>query len=319
MLLALACAAPVPAPAMPPIAAVDLVEPDPVPPDPFDLWLAADQPVADGFGPPVATAKRCGDGCWVARSGPVVAVAAGTVTEVGEDSLVTEHLFYDDDRRVLALRWSGVRPAVAVGQVVARGDPVGVAVADVRITGPAKVDAFFRAHGRLLVPQDEAVLAIIDRGLHRMRVYADGEAVGTYEVGLGQADGDKEKRGDNRTPRGLYRVVEKSTGPFGGPWADYYGGHWVKLSYPNPWDAARGQDAGLIDAGTRAAIERAFWAGQVPPQGTKLGGGIGLHGWVAEWPDASDRRMSWGCVVLHLSDVATIYDALPMGAMVAIR
>ncbi|MBK7754862.1 MAG: L,D-transpeptidase [Deltaproteobacteria bacterium] len=26
--------------------------------------------------------------------------------------------------------------------------------------------------------------------------------------------------------------------------------------------------------------------------------------------------MSWGCIVLHLSDVAKVYEALPDGAMV---
>ncbi|MEQ1507969.1 MAG: L,D-transpeptidase, partial [Myxococcota bacterium] len=260
----------------------------------FDTWLAAELPVADGFGAPLDRARRCGEGCWrVVAPSEVRAVAAGIVREVGPDVLVTEHLLYDDARRTVSLRWSGLTPAVAVGDVLARGQAVGTG-AEVHLTGIDGIDGFFRSHQRLVVPQDEPVLAIVDRERHQLRLYVDGAAVGTFEVGLGQADGDKEQRGDNKTPRGPYRVVHKSTGPFDGDYADFYGGHWVKLSYPNPWDAARGVDQGWIGPKTRAAIEAAFWANEVPPQNTQLGSGIGLHGWIAEWPDDSDRRMSWG-------------------------
>ena len=37
-----------------------------------------------------------------------------------------------------------------------------------------------------------------------------------------------------------------------------------------------------------------------------------------EWPDEGPRHLSWGCVVLHLSDISNFYDRLPTGAMVVI-
>ena len=77
-------------------------------------------------------------------------------------------------------------------------------------------------------------------------------------------------------------------------------------------------DEGLFDADLQREITRAFWARRTPPQGTKLGGGIGLHGWAYEWADEQPRGMSWGCVVLHLRDVDTIYDTLTEGAMVVL-
>lgn len=315
-------------------------EPAPAPepePDPFDDWLGiGGPPTADGFDPPIANAARCGDGCWrpkdPARSDvAALAVAAGVVRSVDGNTVVTEHRLYDDALRVVAVAVAGVRPSVAVGQVVGRGEAIGALVdgvvgvsADVggEYAGPEGVDPFFASHARLIVPAEEPVLAVVDRSRHQLRLYAHGVAAGsyeTYEIGLGQAEGDKEQRGDNRTPRGLYRVLERSRGPFSGPFADFYGGHWVKLSYPNAWDAARGVEAELITAEVGRAITAASRAGTMPPQKTRLGGGIGLHGWAAEWPDDSDRLMSWGCVVAHLSDVGAIYDGLPIGALVAIR
>ena len=54
------------------------------------------------------------------------------------------------------------------------------------------------------------------------------------------------------------------------------------------------------------------------PQRTKLGGGIGFHGWIKEWDNAGSRHLSWGCVVLHLYDISRLYEQNPEGAMVVI-
>jgi lipoprotein-anchoring transpeptidase ErfK/SrfK len=261
---------------------------------------------------------RCGDGCWASgRAGAVHAVATGVVRSV--DPLRTEHLWYDDqDKRVATFTWEGVTTTLAVGTVVNRGEPLGRAT-QVRLAadvGP--IDPFLAGRPRLPVPQDERVLALVSHDRHQLRLYVDHREVGTFEVGFGQAEGDKELRGDNRTPKGIYHVVYRSRGPFDGDFAAYYGGYWIKLDYPNPWDAARGVDAGLFDADLQRTITRAWWDRRVPPQGTKLGGGIGLHGWAYEWDDTGSRGMSWGCVVMHLRDAATIYDALAEGAMVAL-
>ncbi len=288
-------------------------------PDVFTAWLEAPIPVADGFTVPAG--EPCGDGCWTRPSGtPVLAVAAGVVREATADTLVTEHLWYEDhEKRTATLRWEGITPSVTAGARITRGQPLGTA-ATLRLVAPAlgPIDAFLAGRPRLAVPQSEPVLALVSHDLDQMRIYVDGAAIGTFEVGFGQAEGDKEQRGDNRTPKGMYHVVYRSKGPFDGPFGAYYGGRWIKLGYPNPWDAARGVDAGLVDGATQRAITRAFWARRMPPQGTALGGGIGLHGWAYEWSDEADRGMSWGCVVLHLRDVGTVYDTLREGAMVVL-
>ncbi|MES2644899.1 MAG: L,D-transpeptidase [Myxococcota bacterium] len=303
----------------------------PTPPDPFAEWLAAPIPVADGFDAPVIGWAPCGDGCWSRRApksgtpatpGTVRAVANGIVREVGADTLVTEHLWYDDEvKRTATFRWQGVTSPLAAGATLTRDQPIGTATtvqlsAEAGDIGP--IEPFLAGRPRLPVPQAEPILALVSHTLDQLRLYVGGKEIGTFEVAFGQAEGDKEWRGDNRTPTGIYHVVARSKGPFDGEYGAYYGGYWIKLGYPNAWDAARGVDAGLFDTEVQRAITRAFWDRRTPLQGTKLGGGIGLHGWAHEWSDEGGRGLSWGCVVLHLRDVATIYDALDEGAMVAL-
>ncbi len=116
----------------------------------------------------------------------------------------------------------------------------------------------------------------------------------------------------------MYFVVEKSTGPFGGAVGPYYGGHWTKINYPNRYDARRGVAEGWIDAGTARQIERDWERRRLTVQNTRLGSGIGFHGWAHEWDD-SLGHLSWGCLVTHMRDVEQIYAQLPVGTMVVLR
>ena len=289
-------------------------------PDVFTAWLDAPIPVADGFSSPVSGWEDCGDGCWTrAKPGPVRAIAAGVIRAVDGTTVETEHLWYDDQqKRTATFVWTGVTASVAVGSELTRGQVIGVA-STVRISADVGVvDDFILGRPRLPTPQRERVLALVSHAQKQLRLYANGAVVGTYEVSFGQAEGDKEVRGDNKTPMGVYHVVYKTRGPFDGDYGAYYGGHWIKLGYPNAWDAARGVDAGMFDTDVQRSITRSFWSRTTPLQGTKLGGGIGLHGWAYEWDDAGPRGLSWGCVVLHLADVAKIYDTLEEGAMVVL-
>ena len=178
--------------------------------------------------------------------------------------------------------------------------------------------AFIKSRRRLPVPQGEAALVLVDQRRYRMRLYAGGRAAGEFNISLGQGVGAKEVEGDNKTPKGMYYVVQKHRGEFPGPYGAFYGGHWIKVNYPNRFDAARGRAARLVTPAEEAAISAA-WERRAPtPQTTRLGGGIGFHGWAREWPDAGPRHLSWGCVVLHLSDIRDFYDRVPEGAMVVI-
>jgi hypothetical protein len=178
--------------------------------------------------------------------------------------------------------------------------------------------AFIRSHRKLPVPQGEPALVLVDQGRYRVRLYEGGRAAGEYEVSFGQAAGPKEVEGDNKTPKGIYFVTQKHRGEFPGEYGAFYGGHWVKINYPNRYDAARGRAARLITPAQEAAITAAWERREPTPEVTPLGGGIGFHGWAREWPDDGPRHLSWGCVVLHLSDVSDFYERVPRGAMVVI-
>jgi hypothetical protein len=182
------------------------------------------------------------------------------------------------------------------------------------VLGGAAPDAFAAR-----VDASEATLVLVDAGAFRMRVYARGELAREYEIGLGQAPGPKERRGDLRTPRGTYFVTAKSQGPFTGDYSAYFGGHWIAINYPGPDDARRGVRQGLIDAATAEDIQSRWRARKPTPKTTALGGGIGFHGWAREWSAEEDgRSLSWGCVVLHLADVGDFYARVQVGAKVVI-
>ncbi len=182
----------------------------------------------------------------------------------------------------------------------------------------AEPSAFIRSHRKLPVPQRESALLLVDQQRYKLRLYTGGREAAEYDVSLGQGVGEKRVEGDNKTPKGMYFVIGKHKGEFPGAYGAYYGGHWVKINYPNRFDAARGRAARLITPAEEASINAA-WERRAPTlEKTPLGGGIGFHGWAREWENSGPRHLSWGCVVLHLSDVSAFYERIPTGAMVVI-
>ena len=102
--------------------------------------------------------------------------------------------------------------------------------------------AFIRAHRKLPDPAAEKQLVLVDQARYRMQVRVGGRVTREVEIGLGQASGQKRREGDLRTPKGIYFVVDKQKGNFGGQWGEYYGGYWIKVNYPGPADAAWGAE-----------------------------------------------------------------------------
>lgn len=182
----------------------------------------------------------------------------------------------------------------------------------------AEPTVFINGHRSLPVPQAESTLVLIDQSSYRMRVYQNRQLLGEYQVSFGQGSGPKRVEGDNKTPVGMYFVISKHQGKFAGPYAAYYGGYWLKLNYPNRFDAARGRADGLITPAQETSISDRWEKREPTLEGTHLGGGIGLHGWINEWDNAGLRHLSAGCVVLHLYDISELYDKIGAGTMVVI-
>ncbi|CAH2212176.1 L,D-transpeptidase family protein [Tepidibacter aestuarii] len=127
-----------------------------------------------------------------------------------------------------------------------------------------------------------------------LELYADGQLVDKFNIGLGSAPvGDKNKEGDRKTPVGKYYVCtrnDKSRFTL-----------FLGLSYPNIEDAKRGLDSGLIDQDTFKKIEEANINKVRPPWKTLLGGEVGIHG------GGSSSDWTWGCIALSDKDIKTLW------------
>ena len=177
---------------------------------------------------------------------------------------------------------------------------------------------FIRENRKLPVPQNEKTLVLVDQESYKMRLYRENSLAGEYDISLGQGKGSKRIMGDNKTPKGMYFVVGKHRGSFEGSYGKYYGGHWIKINYPNKYDALRGQVDGLITEQQKVQISSSWYARKPTLENTELGGGIGFHGWIDEWDNSGPRHLSWGCVVMHIYDITKVYPEISEGSMVVI-
>ena len=119
------------------------------------------------------------------------------------------------------------------------------------------------------------------------------------------AGADKTAEGDCATPLGDFTVCVRN------PRSRFFLS--LCLSYPNAEHAARGLRDGLIDAAQYAQILAALRAGTLPPQKTRLGGEIYIHG---ENPDGRD--WTHGCIALGNRAMLEIYDRVRLGTPVHI-
>ncbi|MBU1741676.1 MAG: DUF1287 domain-containing protein, partial [Proteobacteria bacterium] len=146
-----------------------------------------------------------------------------------------------------------------------------------------------------------------ERRLYLMR---DGRVVKTYRIALSPTNplGDKIRQGDAATPEGRFFLCEMIPRPQ----AARYGARSLRLSYPNIEDARRGLRQRLISYRAFRAIVRAIRAGKTPPQNTKLGGSIRIHG------GGSKRDWTLGCIALEDRDVIDLYARVRPGVRVEV-
>ena len=133
-------------------------------------------------------------------------------------------------------------------------------------------------------------------------------------VGQRSREGAKQTSGDLRTPRGLYHIVRLRSGH---PMLHRF----ALLGYPNPDDAARGREAGLISRREAEAIREAYDARHTPPQQTALGGAIGIHGlgvvgYAGEVIERGD--FTEGCIAMRNADIDRLWPLLRLGTPVFI-
>jgi murein L,D-transpeptidase YafK len=141
----------------------------------------------------------------------------------------------------------------------------------------------------------------------------DGHLERRYSIALGRnAEADKSVEGDQATPLGEFYICAKN------PRSKYFLS--LCISYPNAEDAERGMASGLIGTQEYGQILDALRAGKMPPQRTRLGGEIYIHGRGVNEADAASSERDWtrGCIALANSDMQELYDQIDIGTVVMI-
>jgi hypothetical protein len=141
------------------------------------------------------------------------------------------------------------------------------------------------------------------------------EIIKEYTIGAGKKtdEGFKEIEGDKKTPIGEFFICEKTEYY---PSKKYIGSRWMMLSYPNNEAADKGRDKSLISQEVFNEIRESISNKKTPPQNTKLGNYIGIHGGARpEYP----RDWTAGCIGMYDQDVEEIYEYLKVGSRVVIK
>ncbi len=111
-------------------------------------------------------------------------------------------------------------------------------------------------------------------------------------------------RGDGRTPEGDFFVCVKN------PSSKYYKG--FGINYPSPKHAEEAYLLGAISDDEYRKILQANERKTLPPDGTRLGGDIFIHG------GGAGEDWTLGCVAVSNSDIDELFDVIPVGTPVKI-
>ena len=158
------------------------------------------------------------------------------------------------------------------------------------------------------------VVVDVDSAKREMRVLRDGTVVAVFDhVSVGRWGVSEEKqRGDGKSPLGHYRIAwVSSTGQFG---------PFMGVDYPSIARAEKGLASGEISQAEFEAIRKAHAVGRVPPQNTKLGGQIGIHG-LGRADPGIHRDLNWtkGCIALTNSQMSQLRRLVGKGTLVRIH
>ena len=147
---------------------------------------------------------------------------------------------------------------------------------------------------------------VVYKANRRLDVYAGDEVIKSYVVNLG---GDpvhaKRVQGDAATPEGSMFVCAHNRK------SAYH--RFLGLAYPTVADAQRGVRTKLVKPAVLAATRAAYLHhDRCPPQTTKLGGAVGIHG-SGDWRREGDTIVltDWtlGCIGMRSADVDELFDS----------
>lgn len=177
---------------------------------------------------------------------------------------------------------------------------------------------FIKAHFSVTVPSAYDTLLVAEKSNYRLNLVVKGKKVTQYDIALSQQPlGHKQVEGDNRLPEGEYWISEKNRGPFYGTYKDFFGPAWMRISYPNRYDADSALVKNRITKQQYTAIANANRKKVQPPKNTGIGGGIGIHGWAGSWPEGK-RHLTWGCISMKNKELDKFYELVAVGTPIII-
>jgi murein L,D-transpeptidase YafK len=158
------------------------------------------------------------------------------------------------------------------------------------------------------------VIIDVDSAKREMRIVRDDQVLATFNpVSVGRWGVSEEKRrGDGKTPLGEYRIAwVQSSGEFG---------PFLGLDYPSLARAEKGLAANEITQAEFDAISEAHATHRVPPQDTRLGGFIGIHGLGSADPQIH-RDLNWtmGCIAVTNTEMQGLLKWAGVGTIVKVH
>ena len=158
---------------------------------------------------------------------------------------------------------------------------------------------------RMPLPAMKNPNIVVEKKRRLLKIFDGEKLVRQYKMVLGfAAEGDKTIEGDGKTPEGEFYVFTKN---------DKSKFHVsLGLSYPNIEAAKRGLREKIISQSEHDQIVKAIEQKQMPPQKTRLGGEIYIHG------GGTSDDWTQGCIALENEEAKEIFDFVPVGAKVKI-
>ncbi len=163
---------------------------------------------------------------------------------------------------------------------------------------------------------DDRYDLVISRSSQKLNIMDGKQIVKQFHIAYGKGGkGAKRKLGDEKTPLGVYRIIN-----FKGNSKFYY---FMQLDYPNLLDAWYGYKNKIISATEFKHITTAIKNNNAPPQNTKLGGYIGIHGLgnTTDQKLAIHNEVNWtqGCIAMTNDDINDLKKYVGIGTRVIIN
>jgi murein L,D-transpeptidase YafK len=152
---------------------------------------------------------------------------------------------------------------------------------------------------------------VIEKATRKLHLYVGTCLERSYAVALGRNwAADKVLEGDEATPVGEFYICSKN------PRSKFFLS--MCLSYPNAEDAERGLAAGLISPEEHGHILAALREKRLPPQHTRLGGEIYIHGQDPSSRLGAPKDWTRGCIALDNGAMQHLYEQIALGTPVLI-